>query len=1107
MEHPQSSKSIWLTRLRKKTENAPPPTETAEDPESVSSSQAKPHGRSHTAQFPNAVQSFPRRKPFEKRPWYLIAGPLGSGKSTALRHSGMMPSLDTALKFNKDKTAPATTDYELYSTHDAIWVDASGRYVDLSSDTVNVEEWRAVFKKLARQRSPKAFRGLLLMVSLVEHTPEQFGILTANAPALERQALLLRNFIHELTARFGTHFPVYLILTKCDLVSGFTEFFDDLEETGREQVWGSTFSSTLSRPEAGLENFERECERLLHVLELRRSSKLPAAETAKRMREIYNFPSQWLECQRRLTSFVAALFQRDPDREPVFWRGFYFISSVQEGLAIDGVGRNINAYLGLPAENPKPVARGRSGYFLKNLFARLIPSDCHLLLPDSTVDGRQRMRQWVCVAAANLLAGILISGLTVSYYGNKRLLQAAQQAGDRAAAFAPERTPRNLIALDSLRLLVESLEKKESLALRWGLYQGERIAEPVRRTYFASLLRILVRPVQAALEQQLNEPLFCAGNREACYQLLKTYLMLDTSRCQLDENMLRGKMLEISQKLYGSALPGEEARALARHIDFYVAHLKDADRVALRLDEGLVQAARRQLQGAVTAAMVYANMKAAAAENTLPMAISLETIFRAKAQDLLAGDYSVPGLFTKPGWERMRVELEKFNSTAPKTDCVLGAALGAMDGLPDRATMRTQLENLYFKEYYDHWSRFVQNVSLRRFKNFEDAVQSLGVIAGSSSPLMTLLKTIAEHTNFKQELTPGQSPEWGSKSPPVETTASLAQIRQDFQSVQRLLAVQEGNLQPPPVSPYFGAMADLRGALAKIAAAPQDGSTAFAEEFLSGKSNALSLGMASIDRSLENRDGVLRPLFEQPLRNSWSVILVAAQANLNKLWASTVYAPFVKTLATKYPFDPLGRDEASRTEASDFFNPAEGVFWSFFDDHLAGFVDRRSGRARSRPGFEGIRLSEDFRKGIVQADFLSKNLAADGRQTQSISLRLQPEPPLNAPKIDTIELQYDGGVYQYKSGERPIWTLAWPAADRKIRIGLKARNKTLAAKVFDGHWALFRMLRAARMEQQTLYWNFAGMKTNIGFTVVDMSPALLPMLKNLQGFSCPGKLD
>ena len=47
--------------------------------------------------------------------------------------------------------------------------------------------------------------------------------------------------MNELNRELRIQLPVYLMVTKCDLVAGFTEYFDDLAHDGRAQVWGVTF--------------------------------------------------------------------------------------------------------------------------------------------------------------------------------------------------------------------------------------------------------------------------------------------------------------------------------------------------------------------------------------------------------------------------------------------------------------------------------------------------------------------------------------------------------------------------------------------------------------------------------------------------------------------------------------------------------------------------------------------------------------------------------------------------------------------------------------------------------------------------------------------------
>src|SRR5690348_17457893 len=43
--------------------------------------------------------------------------------------------------------------------------------------------------------------------------------------------------------------PVYVLVTKCDLIAGFGEYFDDLDGEGRAQVWGVTYPYEQTRSE------------------------------------------------------------------------------------------------------------------------------------------------------------------------------------------------------------------------------------------------------------------------------------------------------------------------------------------------------------------------------------------------------------------------------------------------------------------------------------------------------------------------------------------------------------------------------------------------------------------------------------------------------------------------------------------------------------------------------------------------------------------------------------------------------------------------------------------------------------------------------------------
>ena len=96
------------------------------------------------------------------------------------------------------------------------------------------------------------------------------------------------------------------MLTKCDLISGFAEFFDDLDNEQRQQVWGATFAIDAEGSPAPLARAE--FDRLLERLDLRRLDRLHAETDLERRALIFGFPSQVSLLARPLESFIREAF-------------------------------------------------------------------------------------------------------------------------------------------------------------------------------------------------------------------------------------------------------------------------------------------------------------------------------------------------------------------------------------------------------------------------------------------------------------------------------------------------------------------------------------------------------------------------------------------------------------------------------------------------------------------------------------------------------------------------------------------------------------------------------------------------------------------------------
>src|SRR5579884_1882205 len=159
-------------------------------------------------------------------PWYVMIGPSASGKTTAIRNSGIKMPVG---KSGKVRGVGGTRNCDWWMTNEAILLDTAGRW---STDEDDRDEWLAFLDVLKRTRPKKPINGILLAVGAPDLTgsPEEIADLAAR----------LRERIDEVIARLDMVVPVYLMVTKCDLLSGFIETFEDLKDRDRGQIWGFT---------------------------------------------------------------------------------------------------------------------------------------------------------------------------------------------------------------------------------------------------------------------------------------------------------------------------------------------------------------------------------------------------------------------------------------------------------------------------------------------------------------------------------------------------------------------------------------------------------------------------------------------------------------------------------------------------------------------------------------------------------------------------------------------------------------------------------------------------------------------------------------------------
>src|SRR5262245_21069787 len=208
-------------------------------------------------------------------PWYIIIGPPGSGKSTALQESGLnFPYVSQGRKGVRGVGGTRNCDW--WFTDEGILLDTAGRYTTELDDR---DEWMGFLDLLKNARKHKPINGAIVAIAVSD-------LLSATEEEIEAHAKNIRERIDELTMRLEIVFPVYLLFTKCDLLQGFTEFFEDFTKADRAQVWGCSLPYAPSGAKGYRDIFEEETNKLFRSLSAQRLASLAAERPATKKQNI-----------------------------------------------------------------------------------------------------------------------------------------------------------------------------------------------------------------------------------------------------------------------------------------------------------------------------------------------------------------------------------------------------------------------------------------------------------------------------------------------------------------------------------------------------------------------------------------------------------------------------------------------------------------------------------------------------------------------------------------------------------------------------------------------------------------------------------------------------
>ncbi|MGJ8680369.1 type VI secretion system membrane subunit TssM [Paraglaciecola sp.] len=1017
------------------------------------------------------------RKYLYQLPWYVIIGPPGAGKTTALQNSGLNFPLQEGFGSEPVKGVGGTRNCDWWFTNEAVMLDTAGRYTTQDSDElVDREAWTGFLSLLKNYRGRRPLDGVIVAFSITD-------LIGQSAETRKLHALAVRKRLGELSESLKVQVPVYVVFTKMDLLEGFSAFFDDLGKKEREQIWGTTFSLEVSdKADKLVETFDAEFDALISRLDAKLLGRIQSEHDVNRRALLQGFPEQIASLKGAMHDFVGEIFAPTLYEEKSLLRGVYFSSGTQEGTPIDRLIGTVSRAFGLSQQAmPSYSGPGRS-YFLTNLLKHVIFKEAGLVTETGFFAKHRPVIERFGYAGAAIVTVLIILGWVTSYNRNQTYIADVEQ---NISTY--ENVSQNLVdsggeiteILPYLNMLRNipggyvDLENSPPLLTSLGLYQGDKIGPVAIDAYKRALNNVLLPRVIKRLEKQLADN--NRSNRgEFLYAALKVYLMVGHPGRYDPEEVSIWVTTD-----WANQLPGTANDKVRKEV---VGHLQAllADEIQpVPLQANLVEKVRFTLAKQSLAQRVYGEIKRSDLARGInewrlvdKIGVDAARYFRFKSGAQISK--GVSGLFTLAGYKDVFLEQgPDLAKEAAKETWVLRES--NREDLSEEQTeaLFNDVAKLYFAEYIRVWNAYLKDVDIEKFTSFADGAQKVKDLSADMSPIRSLLVHVGKETLLASSSADliGATDETSRVSDIKSKVSALLDTASD------VAIISDSEDPSAVVDRNFARLHEILRERDEVAAPIKATLSNLNELFIALSTveatiNAGTLGMNTADAN-SSMQGVIRRIQleanrqPEPLRQ-WLYSLVResnmvyvrdSRMRFNQVWQSSVASFCRQAIDSRYPISPNSPDDISLSDFSRYFGP-NGLLDEFFKNYLVGFVDTtvKPWKLVNNAGAR-LEIPAEIVAYFERASDIRRTFFSSGSGQPLFTFRITPRELDRGAKQSLIELGDQRLVYRH--GPTPNVQMVWPPNGglARARFSIQVLNSDNTGSFStDGPWAWFRLI-------------------------------------------------
>jgi type VI secretion system protein ImpL len=998
-----------------------------------------------------------KNKALYELPWYIIVGPPGSGKTTALVNSGL--DFPLAEQFGKGSLqgVGGTRNCDWWFTNDAVLIDTAGRYTTQDSHrVVDSTAWEGFLDLLKRNRRRRPINGAIVAISLHD-------LLLQTEEERIQHAKTIRMRLDELMNKLEIRFPIYLLFTKSDLVSGFSEFFEDLGKDEREQVWGISLPNAPKHSQSPDFDFlQDELGQLIRRLYNRVLWRMHGERDAKRSAAIHGFPQQMENLKTIVESFARQTFVQNRFQFQPYLRGVYFSSGTQDGTPIDRLMTSVAANFGFSREVAQQASQRGKSFFMARLFRDIIFPEAGLVGVNMRYEKIIRWTQAATYIGLALVTVIVVLVWSGSVARNKMYISEVQSY---VTQYRDEEKRISLLSSDiqtaSIKTVLpglNALAKASTVYTQanhpWlsgmGLYDS-RVDAEAKRAYSEKLKTVFLPKLLQTLESVLRQ----GESQGDLYNTFQIYMMFN----KLD-HMDKAAVNTWFEAYWNNSLRDNVAHR--EEVQHHFNALFERELQASTLNQEVVTQTRAVLLRIPAAQRVYSRIKSSSEYNK-PVDMlnfyseSVRSTFKMDERTRRA--LMIPVLYTIQGYKNV-----DLSAGSPLIAALTNERWMMSDGddknvdfdLQDPKEISEQVKAFYFADYIRIWSDVYNSLDIANFSNTRELADVLvNLVDPVYSPILSILQ-VGKTNTLLTPVVPDALAEKAKLIAGEQAVNYLASavegtlVDKRFQELNALSA--DSARAPAPINGTIQKLAELKDYVQEISMAPDPAKKSFEIAKARAESGAPDPVTALRGYAKTTPEPIQRWLVSLSNQVAQSLGQSGHQF-VNAAWRAQVCTPFKQALAGRYPLNRASNDEVALLDFITFFKP-QGTIDAFVKEYLQSFLDARGNLSSNQnTGFSSSAINE-----IQKAINIRNTYFREKADVPSISLELRPITMNETDARFTLDLGDQKLTYSH--GPKFWNPVTWQGDkdSKRIRIIFEDLQDSSFDKIYSGPWAWFHLM-------------------------------------------------